>query len=313
MGLSRLWRISVRLGLSLAFIVACLACTGMAAADDGTPVSKPKRIVSVNLCTDQILIDLVPRDRIAALSYVAADKSVSAIAGEVAGLRLTRGGAEDVLALSPDLILAGQYAATATTLMLQRLGRRVVVVPLANDLKGIRAQVRLIAAAVGEKKRGERLIRGFDARLAALRKKSPSRSGAGAGLKALVYGVGSRAAGSGGLAEAMLRAAGLHNYAAGVSLGSSGQLPLETMLLRPPDLIVLGHGRSSYLTIMADNLRHPAFVDLISRRPLLVVPQALYLCGTLRTMAAIEQLAQARLELTGGTLGTGSAKRVPIE
>ena len=86
-------------------------------------VAKPKRIVSLDLCTDQLLIDLVPRERIAAVTHLAADASVSAIPEKARGLPITHGGAEDVLARDPDLILAGPWGVAGTVSLLQRRQR----------------------------------------------------------------------------------------------------------------------------------------------------------------------------------------------
>ena len=46
----------------------------------------PQRIVSLNLCVDAIVLDLVPRERIRGVSLVSADPNVSAIADRVRGL-----------------------------------------------------------------------------------------------------------------------------------------------------------------------------------------------------------------------------------
>ena len=255
---------------------------------------KPQRIVSINLCTDQILIDLVPRARIAALSFLARDPSVSAIADEVGDLRLTHGGAEDVLSLRPDLILAGSYTTPATVALLKRLGKRVVIVPLANDLNAIARVVRMIALAVHEKARGEELVARFKARIAALHQR---RTG-GPRPSVIFYQVSSLAAGAGGLAQAAIEAAGLRNLAADKSLGAGGYLPLETLLTSPPDMIMLGHDIDAYRTVMADNLRHPAFIALMKRRPVVKIRQALLLCGTPRSAGAVEQLARAARSIT---------------
>jgi hypothetical protein len=55
----------------------------------------PQRIVSTFLCTDEYVFRLVSRQRIAALSFLAADTHpvVSTIRDKVAGIPLTRGSA----------------------------------------------------------------------------------------------------------------------------------------------------------------------------------------------------------------------------
>lgn len=310
--LARLSAILLICGLGFAAAIAITVSGRMAAeaaAAGARGAAKPQRIVSLNLCTDQILFDLVPRERIAALSSLADDKSDSAIAAEVAGLRLTGGAAEDVLVLEPDLVIAGTYTTRATVGLLKRLGKRILVVPLANDLKGIAGVVRQIAKAVGEEARGEQLIARMEARLSQVQRDLARVPPQASRPRAVQYQVSSFAARPGGLTDWVLRAAGFANYAAMAKLARGGQLPLEVMLADPPDLIVLSHAPGSYRTVMADNLRHPAFRKLMARQRRVTVPQPLLICGTPRTLTAVEQLAKTRIEMAMAKGGMSNERR----
>src|SRR5690348_12368289 len=97
-------------------------------------LAKPQRIVSLDLCTDQLLLELAPRAHIAAVTHLASDASVSAIPEKARGIPITHGAAEEVLAYDPDLILAGPFGVAASIGLLRRLERNIVVVPLAQDL-----------------------------------------------------------------------------------------------------------------------------------------------------------------------------------
>lgn len=257
-----------------------------------TPTHAPRRIVSLNLCTDEVLIDLVDRDRIAAVSHLAADPQVSAIADRAAGIPTTRGEAESVLAFDPDLVLAGTFTTPATLALLERIGRTVVRVPMAGDIAGIRAAISQTAAAVGETAKGTALIATLDRRLAAAvghtHASPPS---------ALVYQVNGLSAGPGSLADALIHAAGLRNHAATLGLGAGGGLALEVLAANPPDLIVLSGPFDEYRTVVADNLRHPALTSVLTERASVVVPWRLWLCGTHHVAEAVERLAEARRRL----------------
>lgn len=269
-------------GIILAWL-AVVSSAGPAVA--GPP---PSRIVSLNVCTDQILIDLVPKERIAAVSILAADPSVSAATEAARGLKLIHIAAEEVLAADPDLVLAGEGWTPATVGLLRRLGRRVVVVPLATSLAGVRTAVRMIAEAVGETERGERLLAEFDRRVAA------ARPGDGPRLTAIAYQINSLSAGPGSLLDAALDAAGFDNLARRLPLGPAGRLPLETLVSDPPDLIVLTVAPDQFRTVAADNLRHPALADVLSRRAHIRLEMPLWLCGTPHVAEAVERLRAAR-------------------
>lgn len=255
----------------------------------------PQRIVSLNLCADQILVDLVARDRIQALSHLAADPKVSPIADRIAGLRLTRGDAETVLGLDPDLVIAGDFSTPATVSLLERTGRRVERVPLASDIDGIRALVRRMAEIVGEPQRGAELIAAFDRRLAASRPPHGSRR-----PTALVYQVNGLASGPTSLADAAMRAAGFDNLAARTQLGPGGRMSLETLVAVPPDLIVLTGPVDEYRTAVAANLRHPALARLMAQQRSVILPWRHWLCGTPHLATAVELLAAERMSLEAG-------------
>ncbi|MBK9079818.1 MAG: hypothetical protein IPL91_12170 [Hyphomicrobium sp.] len=92
----------------------------LASAEAAEP---PRRIVSLNLCTDQLLLDLVEPERIAGVSYLATDPTLSADAVRLEPFKKLKGTAEEVLALHPDLVIAGEYTTGATVDLLRRLGQ----------------------------------------------------------------------------------------------------------------------------------------------------------------------------------------------
>jgi iron complex transport system substrate-binding protein len=270
--------------------LAWAQCGSVAAQSPAQPGEKPRRIVSLDLCADQLLIELVSRERIAAVTHLLADPAVSAIPEKGRGIPFTRGGAEEVLRHDPDLVLAGPFGVSGTVGLLRRLGRNMVVVPLANDLDGVRAAVRTVAAAVGEQAKGEAMIADYDRRLAGLAR------GAEGGRRptAVIYQVSGAVSGAGSLADAALTAAGLRNMAADYPLARSGVVPLEALLARPPDLLVLSSGADEYRTAVADNLRHPVIGLLRKRGASIELPWRMWLCGTPHIVEAVEQLAAAR-------------------
>lgn len=259
-------------------------CAGATAAN----AQPPRRIVSLNLCTDQLLGALVTRDRIAAISFLGADRTLSASARDLAGLKAIRGSAEEVLALDPDLVIAGEYTTGATVELLRRLGQHVFVVPLAVDFDGMRKTIRMIGAAVEEPAKAEEIIKGFDERLQAARSVVSSKP------TAVAYQVNSLVSGPGSLLDAALEAAGYRNLARDMELGPAGRLPLEKLVTAPPDLIVLANGPDDFQTVLGDNLRHPALTALLKQRPSVRLPMPYWMCATPKIAEAVEILASMK-------------------
>lgn len=269
-----------------ALLAGAVVCTPAPANGEA-----PSRIVSLNLCADQILVDLVPRERIRAVSHLAADPLFSAIAEKARGIPWTHGEAEVVLGFDPDLVIVGEYTTPATVALLERLGVRLLKVPLASDLAGVRSVTYQIADVVDARAQADALIDDFNRRVAAAAPITQWRP------TAVVYQVNNLAAGPGSIADAVLKAAGFANLAGELGLGPGGQLPLEALVAKPPDLIVLSGPVNEYRTAVAENLRHPALAALMRRHRSLTLPWRLWLCATPHLAEAIERLAAVRIEL----------------
>ena len=254
--------------------------------------------MSINVCADQLVQMLAPKEDVQALSFLAGDPQMSAMADTVQGYKLIRGQAEEVLPLEADLVIGGVYSTPATVALMRRLGERIEILPMTSDLAGIRSNVRLVAGWVGRESEGERIVTDFDKRLAAIGEVGENKR-----PTAVVYYVNSLAAGSGTLADAVLRAAGYRNLTAEEGVVDEGYLPLEKIIADPPDLIVLGNGYQHFRSIIADNLRHPALSKLFEHVPHVVLPQALLMCDTPKVIEAIEMLAAARPTLATAAMG----------
>ena len=269
----------------LALLAMLLPLSG--GATPSAAQERPSRIVSMNLCTDQLLMLLADRERIASVSYLAANPRSSAMADQAQGLHLNHGLAEEILPLEPDLVIAGVFTTRPTVHLLRKLGYRVIDQPVANDLDDVRANVRRIAEAIGEPGRGEDLIAAFDARLAAVPPAEARRP------RLALYWANGFTSGQGTLAQAIVTAAGLHNLAADLGISGTWQLPLETLLAANPDALVTGRARE-HPALANETFRHPALQRRFAGRPQLRIEDKYWICGTPSVATAIEGLADFR-------------------
>ncbi len=97
----------------------------------------PQKIVSLNLCTDQLLMLLADPKQIASLSKIVDDPNVSFLAEKSAEFKKNRGDAEEIFMNSPDLVVAGVYTEKATVQILQSLGVRVEIFPIEQNFDDI--------------------------------------------------------------------------------------------------------------------------------------------------------------------------------
>lgn len=258
----------------------------------------PARVVSLNLCTDQLALALLPRERIMALSFLAADPGLSALSDQVGDIPLVQGMAEEVLPLSPDLVLAGTFTTRPTIALLRARGVPVLEVGLVHDFDGIRAQIRQVAAALEVTERGEETIARMDATLAAA--KAPA--GMEGRARVLSLAPGAFTAGSGTLSDAVMRAAGMVNYAADKGLVGYGYLPVEMVAADPPDLLIANADEDGHPSLNGQMLAHPALDRTVPADARPGVPGKLWTCGGPFTADAAALLATARDRLlsTGG-------------
>jgi len=124
-------------------------------------------VVSLNLCTDQLLVLLAP-EHISALEPLARDPALSVVADAAKRLPSVRADAEAVLRLHPDLVLAGRYGAQTTVALLKARGLRVLQVDEPADFAQIAALITQLADALGVPGRGQKMIADMSRKLAAI-------------------------------------------------------------------------------------------------------------------------------------------------
>jgi len=256
--------------------------------------AKPERIVSMNLCTDQLVMMLADRHRIASVSYLAANPQASALADETDGLTLNHGLAEEILPMEPDLVLAGSFTTRPTVALLRRFGFSIVELPVASSLDDIRANIRTIAEAIGEVSRGEAMIAEFDRTLQQL----PAAETLPPPL-AVMYWANGFTSGKGTLANAAVEAAGFRTLGTALELTGTAQLPLETLLNADPDVLIVGRQREDP-ALANEVFRHPALGRVFDDRPMISLPDYLWICGTPFVVEAVARLADLRASLQQG-------------
>lgn len=255
--------------------VVPVACAGFALLLTllATPAAAVEHVVSLNLCSDQLLVLLAP-EKVAALSPLARDPALSFVAARAAALPVVPASAEAVLRLHPDLVLAGAFGAQTTLGLLEQEGVPVWRLDMPQDFVTIRAQTTRLAVRLGEPARGAALLEAMDAILRSVRPPAHRTT-------AVAWEPRGYTAGPGTLMDAVLGAAGLSNAADGRRLG------WEALLRHPPDLLVVPQA-PEYASLATDMLDGPA-VAAIPRQAL---PPSLTICAGPFTAQAVAMLAR---------------------
>lgn len=221
----------------------------------------PQRVVSTNLCADEYVFRLVPRGRIAALSFEAGDRNpvVSTIADKVNGIAQIRPSTETVLRFRPDLVV--MFAGTEARLHanLRALGVAVLDLPYENTLADVRKTTRMLGAALGAPGQAEAMIGRMDATLARARAMAAKPA-----VRTLIYEPNGYAT-SGGVTEELMAVGGLQDVAPGYAVNRLGRIPVEEVVAQAPELLILS-GRQGQTDAQANLVQHhPALRALAGR------------------------------------------------
>jgi iron complex transport system substrate-binding protein len=201
----------------------------------------PRRIASLTLMTDEILVDLVGQDRLVAVTVMADDAAISNVAGRVGpGIARLALNVEQLLALAPDLVFVASWSDADSVRQLTDAGVPVYLVASPESIEAVEGTIREIARVVGAPGRGADLVRGMEETLARVRSRveplPPARR-----LRVLDYDPSGTSFGRGSSWDDIVRRAGCHNAVRELAADPWGNVRLsqETLIALDPDAIVL--------------------------------------------------------------------------
>lgn len=250
----------------------------------GSAQQSPARVVSMNLCTDQLAMMLAAPGQLLSVSHLAADPRGSAMAEEAGAYLINRGLAEEIYLLQPDLVVAGRFSNSATVNMLERLDIPVIVFDPAYSMEDVRGLVARMGEVLGREEAASALLAQFDRDLAMLIARAPDIHP----LAALYYANG-YSSGDRSLAGEILSTAGFRNAAVEAGLPMGGFLPLEMLALSDPDALITGR-RYPAASRAEEILDHPVVTVLRSNRMQGSVTDRDWVCGTPHVLRAVAGL-----------------------
>ena len=118
----------------------------------------PERIVSINQCADELLLNLADRQQIRSVTHYVKDPATSWDAQRAQGIPGNGSRVEEVLAHDPDLVLVGDFTTQSTVALLKELGLNVMVVPHAKSLNDVYREMMRVANRVGHPNVAVRLL-----------------------------------------------------------------------------------------------------------------------------------------------------------
>lgn len=235
----------------------------------------PRRVISLDLCTDWMLARHLPRVQVAALSPLHRRYPVAWVGSDWPH---HDGSLEQVLARKPDLVITGQYNALTLRRRLAALGVRVVVLPLPQRLDEVSSYENALLAAVGQAPRPPRAI--------------PRPVTQGDHPHLLLLGANAIGTGRGTLEDDVITQAG---WANAVNRRGHVALDMEQLVRRPPDAVLWAAPRHA---AQANRFgEHPVLRQVIPSQRWLSSDYWPWQCPGPWTWDLVEQLSAWRQQL----------------
>ena len=240
------------------------------------------RIVSMNVCTDQVLLTLADPEQILGLSRYARDAWVS---GDVRRYPTLSGGAEDVLMLRPDVVVASLFDKRATRELLKANGLRLAELAVPRTLAEVKDQIRELGDIAGHPDRAAQQVARLDAALARARQAVAEKH-----YRVLPLSRRGWVAGSDSFVGSLLAETGLFNIAGDLGLGFGGFAPLEAIVSLKPDLLLVSQAGDFARDDGQAFLLHPALERFYPPEKRIVIPERLTECGGVMLAEALDVL-----------------------
>lgn len=201
------------------------------------------RVASLNLCTDEYLLMLARPSEIASVSFLSRDPQESSLWREARRFPANRGSLEGVIGQRPTLVLSMGGSGRATRLIAGRLGIRSLTLSSPSNIREVERNMMAVAAALGDRGRAAPLL----SEIAALRRTVPA-----APSDAIWVSGGGLSLSAGSLGAEWLGLAGYRQRAL-----AGGRADLETLLVRPPAVLIRSEYRSGQMSRGNRWLDHP--------------------------------------------------------
>ena len=213
-----------------------LALTGVAEA-------APRRVASLNLCTDELLLALAAPEQIASVTHLAQNPAETPLWRQARRYRKNDGSLVSVAGIRPDLVLTMGGGARDRVRIAERLGIKVLDLPFPQSLADIEQSVRDVAAALGRPRAAAPVL----ARMNRLKATLPAQR-----TDTVWLGGGGRSVSADGLAAHWMALSGFRQRSL-----QGDRISLEQLLVRPPAILLRSQYRGGQYSSEQRWLTHP--------------------------------------------------------
>jgi iron complex transport system substrate-binding protein len=219
---------------------SAISLASIAVPSAGAP---PRRVASLNLCTDELLLLLGEPRQIVSVTHLGRNPAETPLWRAGRAYPDNDGSLASLAGLRPDLVLTMGGGGRDRTGVAARLGMRMLDLPYPQSLGDVETSVARVAAALGREQRGRVLLDS----IARLKRAAPAVS-----ADTIWLGGAGRSVAATGLAADWMRLAGLRQRPL-----RGDRVSLEQLLVHPPAVLLRSDYRQGQYSSEQRWLSHP--------------------------------------------------------
>ena len=224
----------------------------------------PQRILTYSLGHDEMLVALVPPERVAALGAFASNAAYSNVANIAPEYPVFEKGAENVLAAEPDLFIVSAFTDADIVDLVKDAGVSVVRPALESSAEGNIPNILLMGYMLGVEERALELAAEIEDRLATISERVPPVGDPGrpAVISISRWSDSISVAGGGTTGNGIIESAGGLNAAARDGIDGFQTISTESVAAMNPDFIIIPQGGDGGTTLRDDLLNDPVLAEV---------------------------------------------------
>lgn len=248
-------------------------------------------VMSLDYCADQYVLSLAKRNQIIALSDAAEDQ-FAYHRDRAKGIPKNGSSIAEVVTYEPDIAVQTYPNAARMKEITKRAGIKLINTTYGRDIEIMFKNMNLIGDAIGRQEKAEAIIEEYKARLLNI-KQSPQSN-----LTVSYLTPSGFTAGSGTFVDDIIKLSGFETYASKKHYAGWLELPLEDMIIDPPDIII-----TSFFDSNMDNQsrwslsRHNHLLQMMRDIKTIHLPGALMACDGIFLIEAAEQIRAEAKEM----------------
>jgi iron complex transport system substrate-binding protein len=252
---------------------------------DALSAANLPRIVSMNVCSDQLLLRLADPEQILGLSRFSRDGWQSWAADRARRYPVLSGGAEDVLVAKPDIVVASLFDKRSTRELLKANGLHLAEFTVPRTLDEVKDQIREMGEVVQHPDRARAEIARLDAAIVRARQAATDKH-----YRVLPLSRRGWVSGRDSLVSSLLTETGLLNPAGELGVAFGGFASLEAIISLKPDFILVSEAGDRAEDDGRAFLLHPALERFYPPEKRIVIPERLTVCGGVMLAEALDVL-----------------------